>query len=87
MFVMAAMADRTSFALEYNIRIGLCAAWSLLGVISGIGIVAGAAWAPHLQRVLRWSLYTLLVLSAIAVLRIVVTFLWLLFLYVLNPVS
>jgi len=87
MFVMGAMADRTSSDLEYSIQIGLCAAWSLLGVISGIGIIAGAAWAPHLQRVLRWILYALLVLSAIAAVRVVVPFLRDLVIYLWHPVS
>jgi hypothetical protein len=74
MFVMGAAADRTSSDLEYEIQIGLFGAWSVLGVISGIGVIAGAAWAPHLQRVLRWILYVLLVVSAIAAVAVVITF-------------
>jgi hypothetical protein len=72
---MGAMADRTSSNLEYDIQVGLCGAWSVLGVISGIGVIAGASWAPHLQRVLRWILYALLLVSAIAAVAVVVTLL------------
>ena len=75
MFAMGAAADRTSSDLEYEIQIGLCGAWSVLGVISGIGMIAGASWAPHLQRVLRWILYALLLVSVIAAVAVVITLL------------
>jgi hypothetical protein len=45
----------------------------VLGVISGIGMIAGASWAPHLQRVLRWILFALLAVSALAVVGIILT--------------
>ena len=45
MFFFGVMADRTSSDLEYEIQVLLSGAWSALGVISGIGTIAGAAWA------------------------------------------
>ena len=54
MFFFGAMADRTSSDLAYEIQVLLSGAWSAFGVISGIGTIAGAAWAQHVQSVLQW---------------------------------
>ena len=70
MFLWGVMADRTSSNLEYDIQVTLFGAWSVLGVISGIGTIAGASWAASVQRVLKWTLIALLAFCAVAVILI-----------------
>jgi hypothetical protein len=70
MFLWGVGADRTSSDLEYETQIGLFGAWSVLGVISGIGTIAGASWAVHLQSVLRWILMAFLAFCVVALLAI-----------------
>ena len=55
MFMWGVMADSTSSDLEYGIQVTLFGTWSVLGVISGIGTIAGARWAASVQRVLVWT--------------------------------
>src|SRR5262245_8810465 len=59
MFLWGAMADRTSSDLEYEIQVILFGAWSVLGVISGVGTITGASWAARVQRILIWFLFAL----------------------------
>ena len=70
MFLWGVMADRTSSDLEYSIQVTLFGAWSVLGVISGIGTIAGASWATSVQRVLVWTLFGLLAFCAVVVILI-----------------
>ena len=70
MFLWGVMADRTSSDLEYSIQVTLFGAWSVLGVISGIGTIAGASWATSVQRVLVWTLFALLAFYAVVVILI-----------------
>jgi hypothetical protein len=70
MFLWGAMADRTSSDLEYNIQVLLFGAWSVLGVISGIGTIAGASWAARVQSVLWWILMAFLALCVVALVAI-----------------
>lgn len=70
MFVWGAMADRASSNLVYDIQIGLFGAWSVLGVISGIGTIAGTSWAAHLQNVLWWILMAFLAFCVVSLLTI-----------------
>jgi hypothetical protein len=70
MFLWGAMADSTSSDLQYSIQVTLFGAWSVLGVISGIGTIAGASWAAAVQRVLKWTLFALLAFCAVALILI-----------------
>jgi hypothetical protein len=70
MFLWGVMADRTSSDLEYSIQVTLFGAWSVLGVISGIGTIAGASWATSVQRVLVWTLFALLAFCTVALILI-----------------
>ena len=70
MFLWGVMADRTSSDLEYSIQVTLFGAWSVLGVISGIGTIAGASWATSVQRVLVWTLLALFAFCAVAIILI-----------------
>jgi hypothetical protein len=54
MFLVGVMADSTSSDIEYSIQVVMCGTWSVFGVISGIGTIAGASWAVRVQTVLVW---------------------------------
>ena len=69
-FLWGVMADRTSSNLEYDIQVTLFGAWSVFGVIAGIGTIAGASWAASVQRVLVWALFALLAFCAGALILI-----------------
>ena len=66
MILWGVMADGTSSNLEYDIQVTLSGAWSVLGIISGIGTIAGASWAASVQRVLKWTLIALLAFCVVA---------------------
>ena len=70
MFLWAAMADRTASDVEYEIQIILFGAWSVIGVVSGIGTITGASWAAPVQRVLMWILIVVLAFCVVALLAI-----------------
>jgi hypothetical protein len=80
MFLWGAMADSTSSDIEYTIQVLMCGTWSVFGVISGIGTIAGASWAVRIQTVLAWvanaTLIVLLVALVFYGVRMVVGSLW-----------
>ena len=55
--------------MGYDIQITLFGAWSALGVVSGMGNIAGALWAVRLQVILCWIAF-----AAFAVAGVVMIF-------------
>ena len=80
MFMSGVMADSTSSNLEYEIQVVICGTWSVFGVISGIGTIAGASWAVRVQTVLVWIVYAAFAVFGVAIVfygvRITVGPLW-----------
>jgi hypothetical protein len=66
-FLMAAMADATS-DIAYDIQLVICGTWSVCGIVSGIGRIAGASWAVRLQSILCWVAFAAFAVPGVALL-------------------
>jgi len=67
MFMTGVMADSTSSNLAYDIQLVICGTWSVFGVISGIGTIAGVSWAVRVQAVLVWVANAALLVFGVAI--------------------
>ena len=52
--VLMALIAKTPTLTEYYAGVGVCGTWSVCGVISGFGRIAGARWALRSQMLLCW---------------------------------
>lgn len=54
--------------VTYHVQIAVCGTWSALGVLSGIGRIAGGSWAVRLQVILCWVAFAVYAVAGIAML-------------------
>jgi hypothetical protein len=52
--LMMALISTVKSDVTYDVQVAACGTWSALGIVSGIGKMAGASWAVRLQMILCW---------------------------------
>lgn len=70
--LLMGLIAKTPTLTEYYVGVGLTGAWSISGVISGFGRIAGTRWALRVQMVLCWIAVALYSVSGIAMVFFIV---------------
>lgn len=63
--LLMALISTVESLTVYYVQVALFGAWATCGMVSGIGQIASASWAPRIQTVLSWLAFAYFTVCAV----------------------